>query len=166
MIRLVFTASPKLFSRLIRWCTESDVSHVFIQAPDDLFECDWTIEATFPKVTRRPAEKARHHVVCEYECLFDAKEALRGIQKEMDTWYSIADLPAQFWWIFTKRFFKRWARHPFRSLSGNVCSEFITKWFRASTMLPNTKQFSPEYTTPKDLRIYAETWPKFFKKIG
>src|SRR5512137_1618498 len=91
-VRIVFTASNTLIGKLIRWATNGRVSHVFIQYPDPLWGGEWAAEATVGGVRMVPVEKARHRVVAEYECLFDATAPLQSLWQHIGDHYDYPGL--------------------------------------------------------------------------
>jgi len=165
MVRIVFTRSDTFMSKAIRWLTAGRVSHVLLQYPSEMWGGEWVAEATWPMVLMRPAEKARHGVYKEFECLFDVRTALNAIRGEIGQWYDFQGLAVLGVWLFVWRVFKKKLQHPLHSTSGNKCSELYAKMFKATTELPNTHRFEPEYTSPEDLLDYCEEWPKFFREL-
>lgn len=153
-VRIVFTASNSLIGRVIRWATNGRVSHVFIQYPDPLWGGEWAAEATVGGVRMVPAEKARHSIVAEYECLFDSAKALQSIRSHVGDRYDYAGLLYFGWAILMWRIFRKKVRRPFRSASEEFCSEFAALFLSAAEtlklvpslegLLPNPEQNDPE----------------------
>lgn len=164
MVRIVFTASDRWLSRVIRWLSGGRVSHCFIQHPSQVWGGEWATEATWPIVLQRPAEKARHCIFAEYACQFDATPALQKIRKEVGKWYSFDGFFLMGWWLLIKKIFKTRIRHPFHSTKGDICSELLVKFFR-SAILPGADKLDPDYTTPEGVLRYCEKLPELFKKL-
>ena len=62
--KILFTASPQILSKLIRWFIDSPVSHVFIEF-DLGTDFTWALEATVGGVRIVPANRAKHNIKYE-----------------------------------------------------------------------------------------------------
>jgi hypothetical protein len=164
MIKVAFTASHTLFGRLIRYMSRGRVSHCIIQYPDALWGGEWVAEATFPTVRMVPAEKSRHSIVEEFECLFDAPAAFKKIRMEIGKSYDfllIADMSIL---LLLWRFLGYKMKHPFAGSGGDVCSELVVKFFQAAK-LDESSQLNPNTATPQQLMEYCIKHPNHFKLI-
>jgi len=165
MIRIVFTASDTWIGRTIRRLTKGRVSHVFFQHPSVTWGGEWATEATWPMVLQRPAEKARHSIYKEFECLFDIEACFQANRNEIGRWYAFEGIAIFGLWLLLWRVFKHKIRHPFHSTKGDFCSELAAKIFRSSKRLPELSTFDPDYTDPEKVLGYCEKYPEFFREI-
>jgi len=164
MIRIVYTASNTLFGKVIRYLTNSKVSHVMIQYSSDLWGGEWVAEATLPMVCKMPAEKARRNVVTEFECLFDAKPALHAIRDEIGKWYDFKLIFGLGFILMLWKFLKIKIRRPLGNSKGDICSEFVAKFYKAAK-LPNSGNIVPSRYYPELSLNYNLAYPELFKQI-
>jgi hypothetical protein len=164
MIRVAFTASNTIVGKLIRLLTRGRVSHCIIQYPDELWGGEWVVEATLQGVRMIPAEKARHNIVAEFECLFDAAPALKKIRNEVGSPYDFQRFFVLGLALIGWRLLKLKIRKPMHSTNGNLCSEFVAKLIMVAG-LDNSSCIDPESITPEELLKYCETHIEHFKQI-
>ena len=164
MNRIVLSASPVWLARLIRYMSSGRASHAMLQYSSELWGGEWIAEATIGGVQKRPAELRRHHVVHEFECLFDAREGLRGIRKLVGSHYDYEGLIFFGWVKLVWMLFHKKIRKPWHSTKGQFCSELIWRLFQNSN-LPGTLEKDPEGITPEDILCYMESNPALFKRL-
>jgi len=164
MVRIVYTASDTLFGRAIRWLTNSKVSHVMIQYTSDLWGGEWVAEATLPKVCKLPAERARHNVVEEFECLFDAQPAFHAIRGEIGRWYDFRLLFGFGLILLLWKFLKIKVRRPLGNTKGDVCSEFVAKFYKAAKLKDSERIVSAKFSPQLSL-VYNLAHPEAFRRI-
>jgi hypothetical protein len=160
MISIVFTASNTLLGKAIRWLSVGRVSHAMIQYESDTWGGDWIAEATLQGVRLVPAEKARHNVVAEYRCTFNALLALRSLRPEIGLGYDFVGL-LYFGWVLLA---KRWLHRKVRRMvdgPGDICSELVAKFMRYAD-LPESP-WPAERVTPEQLLEYCEKHPELFQ---
>ena len=168
MIKIVLTSSNSLIGKIIRWITNGDVSHVFIQYPSDLWGGEWAAEALSKGVIKRPAEKARHRVVRDYRCKFDAKPGLHAIREYIGVPYAFEGILIAGWLILLYRIFKKKIRRPLHNTSAQFCSEVTARFFDAVPELPKPQlplhdgAWNFNVVSPEDIDCYATANPKWF----
>lgn len=165
MVKIIFTASPKLLARIIRKLTKSDVSHVMLEYVSDTWKGPMITEATFPTVRIVPAERARHHVVAEYVCKFDTEGGFEAIKPYLGNWYDFKGLLLFGWAIFLFRVLKRKIRHPLTATNSQICSELLT-WFLTGSRLPSTDKWDPELTNPLRIKNYLKKHPELAEECS
>lgn len=163
MFKLVYTASDTFLGRAIRKITKSPVSHCMFQYYSELWGGDWVAQATFPTVSKTPAERSKHRVVHEFECLFDVKPGLHGIRNEFGKWYDFRLLFGLGILYFLWEIFKIKMRRPFGNTSGDLCSELFAKFYKASK-LHGSKEIVPSKFTPLDSLRYNQAHPDLFRE--
>ena len=162
--RIVCTASHFPLSYVIRYLTSSPVSHSMLQDPCELWGIDEIAEASVTGVIKIPAYKVRKHVVADFECLFDTKEAHRQIAKYLGDTYDVEGLFVYLWVKALYRLFRCKVRKPLNNTKGQFCSELIARFFMAAK-LPGTESWDPELISPKDIAIYCLRHPELFKVV-
>ena len=170
MTRIVFTASKSLFGELIRWATNGRVSHVFIQYPDPLWGGEWVAESTVGGVRMVPAEKSRHNIIAEYECLFDVAPALQAIRSHIGDRYDYRTLLYIGWAVLMWRLFRKKVRRPFKNTDEEFCSEFVSLFLTAAEQLKLIPLLegmwaNPEQNDPERLLDVLEGCPGSFRKV-
>lgn len=165
MVKLVFTASHTIGGKIIRWLTQSRVSHVMIQYESDLWGGEWVAEAMVKGVMKRPAEKARHHVVSEYYCNFDPKPGFRAIRKYFGDWFDFEGILVAGWIILIWRIFKRKIRVPFRTARNQFCSELVARFLEASSELP-LQSWNFITVSPEEIEEFCIKLPTLFPKVA
>lgn len=163
-VTVVFTASTGLVGRAIRWFSSGRVSHSMIQYPSDLWGGTWVAEAVASGVRKVRSWKSRHHVVSEFECMFDAGMALKKIGNFVGESYDYSGVVIFGWLLLWKRILGRKLNRPFKSTKGMFCSELVARMFMAAG-LEGTKEWNPEMISPEDLLEYCEKYGCYFKKV-
>jgi hypothetical protein len=166
-VRIVFTASNTIGGRIIRWLTHSDVSHVMLQYPSDLWGGDWVAEAMVRGVIKRPAEKARKHVVKEYVCRFNPKPGLQTIRKYVGESFDFEGVLIAGWLIALWHFFKVKIKAPLHSVKSAFCSEFITRFLMTGSLPPpklerHNGKWNLNIVSPEDIDDYCAANPEWF----
>lgn len=164
MIKIVFTASNTWIGRLIRWFTRSKVSHVMLEYTSELWGGQWIAEATATGVRKVPARRARHDVVAEFECLFDADKAIKEIGKYVGLPYDYVGLIVFAWAVISWRYLKTKIRKPLNNTKGQFCSEFITHFFKAAQLV-KTQKWDPELSKPGRLFNYCLKHEELFREV-
>lgn len=169
-VRIVFTAGTHWISRLIRWVLRSEVSHVFIEYPSELWGGRWVAESTKGGVRKVQASMARHHVKMEYVCKFDIAPGLKSVAKYVGVKYDyvgalVMGMLALFW-----RWFKIKLKHPLRSSKAQFCSEFVSRALINALFInpifTNTVDWDPEQSGPDDLLRFCRRHPELFGPAG
>jgi hypothetical protein len=69
-------------------------------------------------------------------------------------------------WIYLLwRFLKIRIKHPWHSVNGSVCSEWLGKFFKASN-LKDAEKITPELLNPRKSMEYNVSHPELFKRIN
>ena len=164
MVKIVLTASPMFLSRLIRRITHGRASHVMIQYQDPVLSGEWVIEASVGGVHILPAESRRHHVVAEFECLFDAESGLKGLRKYVGQEYDYVGLVFFGWAILLWRAFRVKVRNPWRKLKNQFCSEITWRFFKRCNLPEEVEKKEPERASPELIYKYMEANPSLFRQ--
>lgn len=149
-VTLIFTTAKgfSLMSRLIRWWTRSEASHVAIGV--EMFGVQLLLHATKGGVKFEPRAKYLRGNKVVREVRFRHPEALEldAAVRMLGTKYDYLSLLGYALLIPLWRHLKVWIKNPFASPSAVVCSEFV---LALDPDLPEWKGLDPERTTAQDL---------------
>lgn len=150
MIKLGFSTTNKILSRLVRWFTKSKVSHCFV-----IFEWlgeEWVLESEWAGIQIVPMSSfmARQNIIVETIELPDVTmEDLKPALKDAGVPYDYSGLFGSIFPIIGHWFKMRWS-NPWNNSKAMFCSEFIVKWFQEMGFEP-ANNLVPEDTTPDQL---------------
>ena len=164
-IRIVFTASPKLSSRIIRYVTRSHVSHVFIEYPSELWGGRWVAEATRENGVRKVvAKKARHEVCAEFYCKFETQDGLMSVSRYLGEKYDYFGVGLFGLVIYIKRWFSAKLKHPLRSSKSQFCSEFVARFYQGAH-LAGAEGWDADRSSPERLYRFCEKDVGNFQRV-
>jgi hypothetical protein len=168
MICIGFGTNDKLASRLIRWATRSEWSHVWIEYPSGVWGGRWVAHSWADGVVKVPLERveAAYPRRLVYECRADLTEGLKWARQYIAAAYDygviwngllLALYRATGWGWLSKAVHRNAARYS--------CSEFVGGIFKASGVQGVESsgaivgevedRFDPELTTPGDLAKFC-----------
>jgi hypothetical protein len=152
--RIVFSTSNAWYSRLIRKCMGSAVSHVMLQF--EVFEEPILLHADFGGVQFTPRARFEQHntIVAEYELLNTIpKENIAVAIAHLNERYDYVGLLGYAWVLMLQRWFpnRRPVLNPLASSHAVVCSEFVARFDYHGAVVSTFKGMDPETTTPDDL---------------
>jgi hypothetical protein len=162
-VSVIFTASNSLVGKIIRWITRGKSSHAMLQYFSAMWGIDWVIEASLPGVIQIPAKKARHNIVAEYLCLFDANAPLKAMADYVGEMYDFEGIFILGWILLMKRWFGKKIRHPLSGPKSQFCSELVARFFQAAK-LDGADKWNPEMITPEFLMEYCDKNTRYFMK--
>jgi hypothetical protein len=125
-----FSTTDGIWSRLIRWFTEAQVSHTYIRVYDEFLETPIVIHADLPGVIIEHAEifLEKNVVIEEFEIddervKLGLKKNLCHLRKKYD-WWDILD-----WALVLKfrRWFKRKIREPLEDPKKLICVDLVAR---------------------------------------
>lgn len=164
-VRIVFTARTNWFSRLVRWFTKSQVSHVFLEYDSSLWGGRWVAEATVGGVRKVPSYKARKNVVFEYRFLGDPRPGCAAIASYFGNKYDYAGIVGFAVFILLWRWLHLKIKRPFTHSKAQLCSELVARWVKESGV-PVAAYIDPELTTPQMVYdICFTSRPGYFEAI-
>jgi hypothetical protein len=146
MVRIGFSTTNQWISRLIRWVTDAEVSHVFLIYNDNKLDQDMVLDVAFSGYRVLPLDLfARHNTIVHVvEPAVDLTPGMRVVARWLGRPYD--------WRAFVA--FSRW----FRSLRNNptenpkaiICTEVVVHALRLSGY-PGSVELDPKGTTPQAL---------------
>ena len=165
MMIIGFSTSSSLLSRIIRWATNSKVSHSYA-----VFDTDGgrlVIHSNISGVNTDHYIKFMklHDIISEYAILVSedlVKKACTCGMEKLDASYDFCALIG-FGWVVLNRLMGRKIRNPFRNKSAYFCSELILMMLRAMGVQEAFKM-GQETTSPEDLIQLLDKLP-FAKRI-
>lgn len=154
MIRIVFTTSNRLHSRLIRFFTGSEISHVGVVFHDDTLGMNLVMHATprgFVVETWKHVLQKRKPVYV-YSCNRPLDDALRTLATQLGARYDYAGvLGGAVQYIFN--LLGRRIKNPFASARKLWCSEAVVRLMQSAGVMGSAR-LVPESTSPERLRAF------------
>ena len=163
-IRIVFTASAHWMSRVIRKVMRSQVSHVYIDYPSDMWGGRWAAEATKGGVRKVQVRKAKKYVFAEFQCKFDAKPGLRSVAKYCGEDYDYIGALAFGVLVLLRRWLKVKVRRPLSSSKAQFCSEFVTRFLQGAG-IAETLNWNVEKSDPGRLYRFCNKRKDLFERL-
>jgi len=168
-VTLVFTKSPRLSRRFIRWLTNGRVNHVMIEYYDEIYDARMILEADSSGIRIVPAHKNKRNVSHEYVCDFDCSGGFKSVMKYIGDKYDWSSLFLLGFILLLKKIFK----FKFKELNFNTkeqkCSELTANFLNRELVKYNGSfvhhPFMPEYTTPEDILRFCEFKKDSFTKV-
>lgn len=163
MICIGFGASDSVRSKLIRWATKSDWSHVWVEYQSRAWGGYWAAHSTEKGVVKEPAArvKRRYNRAVLFEAKFDLTPGMSSARTLVGKPYDFMVI-----WNALLLILSRWIRYGWlvqyvsRDLSKVTCSEFVATIIKRSG-LQEAKGLDPELTTPGDLHRLCERSREF-----
>ena len=149
--RILFSTTTNLISRIIRWFTDSPVSHCSLLYFDVDFGQEMVLESTLEGVRIIPYEVFKQHnnIVRVFIPETPLKQGFAKVGEKLGTFYDFAGLLGMLW-VLLGRWFKRKFKNPWDNPQALFCSEFVAQVLRWS-YYPGTEYWVPENMTPADL---------------
>lgn len=170
MILVGFGTNDKLASRLIRWATRSEWSHVWIEYPSGVWGGQWVAHSWADGVVKVPLEciEAAYPRRKLYECRLDLTEGLKWARQYIAAGYDYGVIWNGFLLVLHRATGWQWlTRLIARNAAKFSCSEFVSGILKASGVRGvrssgavevtsdelgvDGDRFDPELTTPGDL---------------
>jgi hypothetical protein len=151
--RVGFSTSKSWVSRLIRWFSDSVVSHAWLLYFDIDFGRDMVLESTLEGVRIIPFDVFKRHNVVRDEWVFSPQaELASGLQRageQLGEQYDFRGLFGMLLVVIGRWLRKRW-RNPLHNPNAMFCSEFVASVLKLSAY-PGTDYWDPSSMTPDDL---------------
>jgi len=154
MIRVGFSTSRSLVSRIIRAFTRSPVSHAFLVVDDSFFGLPLVMEADrngFVLVPFKGYADA-HQVVALFEPLYPLETGVKLAAEWLGTRYDYVGVLGMFF-VVVGRWFGRKVRNPLVSSRAVFCSEVLARVLMASGY-PGSDALDPDNTSPAELLAF------------
>ncbi len=145
-IRVGFSTTNERISRLIRWWTQSEVSHTFIVYYDETLDAEMVLDVAWSgyRVVPWSTFECDNQIVALIEPPVDMLPGLRAVARWLGRPYD--------WKAFAR--FSRWARvfvrHPVSNYKSLICTEVVIHALRISGY-PGAEELEPKDTSPQQL---------------
>lgn len=148
MIKIGFSTTDKVVSRIIRWFTNSQVSHTWVMF--DVHGIPMVLEATFEGVRLVPYESfaTGHKVVATFDLPYSI-EGVRPLLTYLGTSYDFGGLVGSFF-VQLGHFLKQKWHNPGNNRKALFCSEMIVDWLQMRGF-PGAENLVSAETSPQDL---------------
>jgi hypothetical protein len=157
--RIGFSTGTGLLSRIIRFFTDSGVSHAWVLYYDVDFGRDMVLEATLEGVRIVPYDVFQKHnkIVKVVSPKHDLKLGFTKMGEALGEHYDFTGLLGMAW-VMVGRWLRRKWHNPLVAASAMWCSEMVA-WVLKWSSYPGTEFLDPHATSPQDLY-------EFFLKEG
>jgi hypothetical protein len=122
-------------------------------------------EARVGGVRMVPAIRARHYVVEEYRCRFNARAGLAAVSDEVGARDDYGGLVVIMWMCMIREWFRIQVRRLRWRSRAIKCSELVAI-FMYATGVAREGELPLELTTPADVRAFCRAHPLDFEEIG
>jgi len=126
-IILGFSTSATLFSKIIRFCTRSEVSHTYIRIYDDFFETSFVLEVERTMRILRSEEFDRDNVIVEEYEIDDERldKSVKHNLKHLGKTFNWLDWFG--WFPLIKKWAKTKIKSPTHSFKKMICVDFVLR---------------------------------------
>ncbi len=166
MTSLVFTTSSHWLSRVIRWLTNSEVSHACLGT--EIFGEPVLIHSALDgdtgkngvQITPRDKWLEDNIIVAEYEIIPDVTENMGPMIRLLRAKYDKMGLIG-YLFVFMAMYLGRKIMNPLSHPTRYVCSRYVLQLDPHGDKIPEWKGVDPERTTPHDLLQLCRSGPSF-----
>jgi len=150
-VKVGFSTSRRLVSRLIRWATRSKISHTWLVVSDSFLGIDMVLQATmggFQLVTYAAFEK-EHKIIAVLDLKYPVDSGVKQSAQWLGFRYDYTGLFGSAFVVFGRWFRRKW-RNPLNDAQALFCSEAVVRVLQASGY-PGSEALDPSAVTPQDL---------------
>lgn len=166
-VRVGFSTTTSLTSRLIRFFTRSKVSHTWVSFRDETLDKTIVMHATRIGYNVETWKQFTSHneLVAMYACDYDLKPGLQFVADWLGTRYDFEGILG-FLWVLFLRWFNIKRKNPFRDTKRLFCSEAVVMILKSSEaiQIPRVRKLDRETTDPEDLLELCATEREFHRK--
>lgn len=161
MIFVCFGTNEKLHSRLIRFITKSEWSHVWIEYPSEVWGGVWAAHSSEEGVVKVPAERVHKaypkHMF--YSCDIDLSGGFFWARNRISAKYDYGVIwNAILYFLYSFLFADFLRKLVYRNASRFTCSEFVGNILKYAGVFPD---IDPELMTPGDIERFVRKSGKF-----
>jgi hypothetical protein len=157
-VKIGFSKSKKLMSKVIRWFTKSQASHTFLIIEGGFFGTDVVLQSTafkgFQLVSYRDFQSS-HNIVKVMSVSAPLDIGIRKCSPLLGQDYDYLGVVGTLVVLAGRWVKKKW-RNPLNDSNAMFCSELVVKILQASGY-PGSEALVPEATTPQDLMDFLES---------
>lgn len=164
MIVIGFSRGHSLRSKLLRWATAAQWSHVWIEYPSHLWGGRWVTHSAENGVVKVPAEPylASQETVLRYKIGVDVTEGFKQCRGYIGRKYDYKMIWNGLLGVIHRVTKWQWLyKIVSKDSSQFTCSEFVTLILKKAGV-PGTEDMDPELTTPGDLEKFCSKSDNFW----
>ena len=167
MVCVGFGTNEKWTSKLIRWVTKSECSHVWIEYPSVTWGGRWVVHswgsAGVVKVPLEQVEKD-YPTHRSYECSLNIDGGFQWARQRLGARYDYGVIWNGFLLVLHRITGWGWLNDVLhRNAARFSCSEFVAGFLKAAGV-PGTEHMDPEFITPEALREFC-AWSEDFWSV-
>lgn len=149
--RIGFSTGNGLLSRIIRWFTDSSVSHAWVLYYDLDFDREMVLESTLEGVRIIPFDVFEKHnkIIKVVTPKHDLKAGFAKVGASLSEQYDFTGLVGMIIVMLGRWLKKKW-KNPWVTASAMWCSEMVA-WVCKWSSYPGTELMDPHTTSPQDL---------------
>jgi len=160
VVKVGFSTSKRLLSRLIRFLTKGKASHTWLYIEDSFLGVDMVLQADtggFHLGTFAAFER-KHHIVQVIRLEHSVEKGLVAATQWLGASYDYTGLFGSAA-VLIGRWLKRKWKNPLNSSKAMFCSEAVVRILQLSDY-PGSELLDPSATTPQDLLVFLTPDPK------
>lgn len=164
-MKIGFSTSNSVISKIIRKLTKSKVSHTYIKCHIEGHDLVLHANQHGVEFDKYKDFKKKFKIVAEYDIKFvDAQEKvfLSHAIKQLDRPYDFLSV-AGFLWVLLNKSFGRQVKNPFKNKAAYYCSELIVASLNAAHF-PGVADLDRNITSPEDLLTFFDKHPLAVKE--
>lgn len=164
MIYIGFSRGKSLRSKLIRWATAAEWSHVWVEYPSHVWGGRWIAHSAELGVVKAPAEPylASRERTIRYEVKVDITRGLEACRDHVGKRYDYKVIWNALLGVLLRVTGWKWLRKiVVKDSSRFTCSEFVTSILKEAGVT-GTEGMDPELTTPGELETFCASSNDFW----
>lgn len=159
MIRIGFGTNNSTRAKLIRWATNGEWSHTWIEYPSETWGGSWVVHSWVDGVVSVPVEKVHKEYTKRkvYVCLKDdLNTGFSWASKRVSAKYDFAVIWNALLLVLYRATQWKWLYGiAVRNAARYTCSEFVSGFLKAAGVM--SRNVDPEFMTPKDVEKFCRT---------
>lgn len=159
-MRIGFSTSNSVISKIIRKLTKSKVSHAYIKCQIEKYDVVLHANAHGVEFDKYDDFDRKFKIVYEYDLALTDEQERKFMEyaiRQLDRPYDFLGV-AGFLWVLTNRSLGRKVKNPFRNRSSYYCSELILASLQAAGF-DGADQLDKDLVTPEDLVVFLDNHP-------
>ena len=156
-MKIGFSTSNSLVSKIIRKITKSKVSHTYIKCQVEKYDVVLHANQNGVEFDKYTDFDRKFDIVAEYDLKLTAEQEdafMLYAVRQLDRPYDFLGV-AGFLWVLVNRSFNRKVKNPFSNRSAYYCSELIISSLQAAQFV-GSEVFDKDITTPEDLLVFLD----------
>jgi hypothetical protein len=159
-MKIGFSTSNSVVSKIIRKLTKSKVSHTYIKCQVERYDVVLHANQHGVEFDKYNDFDRKFEIVAEYDLKLTAEQEdafMAYAIRQLDRSYDFLGV-AGFMWVLLNRSFGRKVKNPFSNKSAYYCSELIICSLQAAQFV-GSELFDKDLVTPEELLVFLNTHP-------